>query len=116
MNHTSLKQSRETRQTAFRILRRSLANACRHSKSKKLFAELALDGDVLRIDLWDWGVGFNFDGAPLEELALKGVHRRVKLLSGTATIYSEPGRETYVRTEIPLVKRLDPPRRKRGAP
>ena len=51
----------EWKQAAVRITQESLANACRHSKSKRIFLELTLDGDVLRIHARDWGVSFKSD-------------------------------------------------------
>ena len=41
---------RNLRKAAFRIVKESLANACRHSKSKRLFAELSVDDDVSGFD------------------------------------------------------------------
>jgi signal transduction histidine kinase len=89
---------------AFRIVQESLANACRHSKSKRLFVELTLDGDVLRIRVRDWGVGFDPDSTAPGHFGLSGIRRRVKLLGGTATIHSEPGKGTCVTVELPLVQ------------
>ena len=51
----------EWKQATVRITQESLANACRHSKCKRLFLELTLDGDTLRIHARDWGVGFEPD-------------------------------------------------------
>ena len=86
-------------------MKESLANACRHSKSKRLFAELSVDDDVLRIRLRDWGVDFDAVGTVPERFGLNGTQQRVKLLSGTATIESEPGKGTYVTAEIPLLQK-----------
>ncbi|MGA2257252.1 MAG: sensor histidine kinase [Thermoguttaceae bacterium] len=90
------------RRAAFRIVQESLANACRHSKSKRLFVELTLDGDVLRIRVRDWGVGFDPDSTPPGHFGLNGIRRRVKLLRGTTTIDSESGKGTCVTVELPL--------------
>jgi len=87
---------------AFRIVQELLANACRHSKSKRLFVELTLDGDVLRIRVRDWGVGFDPKSTPPGHFGLNGIRRRVKLLGGTATIDSEPGKGTCVTVELPF--------------
>ena len=92
-------------QAAFRIVQESLANACRHSKSKRLLVELTLDGDVLRIRIRDWGVGFDADSTPPGHFGLNGIRRRVKLLRGTATIHSEPGKGTCVTVELPIQRR-----------
>ncbi|NLX99966.1 MAG: hypothetical protein GXY83_28040 [Rhodopirellula sp.] len=87
---------------AFRIVQESLANACRHSKSKRLFVEVTLDGDVLRIQVRDWGVGFDPEKTTPGHFGLNGMRQRVKLLRGTATIHSELGKGTCVTVELPL--------------
>ena len=43
------------RKAAFRIVKESLANACRHSKSKRLFAELSVDTELF--SGFDFGTG-----------------------------------------------------------
>ena len=96
---------RNLRKAAFRIVKESLANACRHSKSKRLFAELSVDDDVLRIRLRDWGVDFDPVGTAPGRFELNGIRQRVKLLSGTATIESEPGKGTCVTAELPLLQK-----------
>jgi len=93
------------KQAAVRITQESLANACRHSKSKRLFLELTLAGNVLRIDARDWGVGFKPDGIAPGRFGLDRTCRRLKLLGGTATIDTERGKGTYVTIEIPFFRR-----------
>ena len=88
---------------AFRIVQESLANACRHSESKRLFVWLTLKGDSLHIRIRDWGVGFSPCGVPPGHFGLEGIRRRAKLLSGTATIRSVPGKGTCVDVVLPLV-------------
>ena len=95
----------ERKHAAIRITQESLANACRHSKSKRLFLELTLDGDVLRIHLRDWGAGFKPDKKAPRRFGLGGTCRPLKLLGGTATIDREPGNGTYVTAEFPLIRR-----------
>ena len=97
----------EWKQAAVHITQESLANACRHSKSKRLFLELTLDGDVLRIHIRDWGVGFKPDRTALARFGPGRASRRLKLLGGTATIDSEPGKGTYVTVELPFLQRGD---------
>ena len=96
---------RNLRKAAFRIVKESLANACRHSKNKRLFVELSVEDDVLRIRLRDWGVDFDPVGTAPGRFGLNGTRRRVKLLSGTATIEREPGKGTCVTAEIPLLQK-----------
>ena len=96
--------SSEWKQAAVRITQESLANACRHNKSKRMFLELSLDRNVLHIHARDWGVGFKPDGTAPGRFGLVKTCRRLKLLGGTATIDTEPGKGTYVSAEIPLLQ------------
>ena len=70
--------------------------------SNRLYVELALDGDVLRIQIRDWGMGFDPVSTLTGHFGLEGIRRRVKLLKGTAIIDSEPGKGTCVTVELPL--------------
>ena len=97
----------EWKQAAVRITQESLANACRHTKSKRIFLELSLDGDTLRIHARDWGAGFKPDWTAFGCFGPRRTCRRLKLLGGTATIDTEPGKGTYVTAEIPLLQRAD---------
>ena len=94
--------SPKLKRAAFRIIQESFANACRHSQNKRLFVELRLVGDMLQIKVRDWGPGFDPDDVPPGYFGLNGFHLRLKLLSGIATIESEPGKGTSVIAELPL--------------
>ncbi|MEN6367786.1 MAG: sensor histidine kinase [Thermoguttaceae bacterium] len=87
---------------AFRIVQESLANACRHSKSKGVLVGLTQDDESLCIQVQDWGVGFNPDRTPNGHYGLEGIRRRVKLLHGVVTIHSDPGEGTLITVELPL--------------
>ncbi len=97
----------EWKRAAVRITRELLANACRHSKEERLFLELSLDGDVLRMHVRDWGAGFQPDGKAPERSGLSGTRGPLELIGGTATIDREPGKGTCVNVEIPLVQQGD---------
>jgi signal transduction histidine kinase len=87
---------------AFRIVQESLANACRHSKSKGVLVGLTQDDESFCIQVQDWGVGFNPDNTPSGHYGLEGIRRRVKLLHGIVTIHSNPGEGTLITAELPL--------------
>ena len=95
----------EWKQAAVRITQESLANACRHSKSNRIFLELSLDGNVLHSRP---GLGSRLQTRQERILLRTGQNLpTLKLLGGTATIDSEPGKGTYVTAEIPLLQRGD---------
>ncbi len=101
LDHSSRKQRRQ-RLAAFRIVEESLVNACRHSKDNRLFAELALEADVLRIHVRDWGPGIDSENTAHGYFGVEGICQRIKLLRGTATIRGVPGEGTSVTVELPL--------------
>ena len=87
---------------AFRIVQESVANAHRHSKSKKILVGLTQDNDSLCIQVQDWGVGFDAKAAPSGRFGLDSICQRAKLLQGTTDIHSVPGEGTLITVELPL--------------
>jgi PAS domain S-box-containing protein len=88
----------------FRIVQESLANACRYSQSAKVRVEVARTDDRVRIEIQDWGVGFDPQRIESGHYGLQGLRERVRLFGGTAAIDSAPGRGTLIRVELPLVE------------
>ena len=43
----------------YRIVQEALTNACKHSKSKKVAVTMTQEGQDVRLEVRDWGVGFN---------------------------------------------------------
>jgi PAS domain S-box-containing protein len=89
----------------YRIVQEGLTNACRHSKSKKVWVELVQDGERLRVEIRDCGVGFSLKEVDQGRFGLHGMRERARLLGGTASIESEPGKGTRVVVELPVVVR-----------
>jgi PAS domain S-box-containing protein len=89
----------------YRIAQEGLANACQHSKSKRIRVELVQQGHQLRIKIQDWGIGF--DPAEVEEnrFGLAGIRERARLLGGHTTMESAPKQGTCLAVELPLVAR-----------
>jgi two-component system sensor histidine kinase DegS len=86
----------------FRIVQESLANACRHSRSKRILVGLNQDEESLAIQVQDWGIGFDPDTIPQGHFGIEGIRQRVRLLHGDVTIHSNPGRGTLITVELPL--------------
>ena len=87
----------------YRICQEALSNACRYSKSDKVCVELAQNGNRLEIEVRDQGVGFDPDAVPDSRYGIAGMRERARLLGGTFSIQSGPGKGTRVRVELPLV-------------
>jgi len=91
----------------YRICQEALTNACQHSKSKNVRVSLRQQKDRLRIEVRDWGVGFDTKTVRENRYGLEGIRQRAKLLGGKCNIRSKLGEGTRVIVELPAVERDD---------
>jgi signal transduction histidine kinase len=89
----------------YRIVQEGVSNACKHSKSKKVRVSLLQRGDQVRIEIRDWGIGFNPKAVPEKRFGLTGIRERARLLGGKCRIRSKPGDGTVIVVELPVVER-----------
>ena len=89
----------------YRIVQEGLSNARNHSKSKKIRVSLKQRGDRLRIEICDWGVGFDPTIVHGEHFGLEGIRERTRLLGGECSIESKAGKGTRIMVELPVVVR-----------
>lgn len=89
--------------SVFRIIQECLTNACRYSQSKKIRVELRQSEGRVRIEVQDWGVGF--DPAQIESghYGLRGIHERARLLGGNVTVNAAPQQGTHITVDLPLI-------------
>lgn len=92
--------------TVFRIVQEALSNARRHSGSKKIRIDLAVDVDQVRIRVEDWGVGFDPDKVKHKHFGLRGIRERARLFGGWTRIESKLGQGTLIQAELPLLEQL----------
>jgi signal transduction histidine kinase len=88
----------------YRIVQEGLANALKHSGSKKVRIELVQRGDRIEIRIEDWGSGFTWDRVTEGSYGLKGIQERARLLGGTAKIDTAPGEGTRIAVDLPIVQ------------
>jgi PAS domain S-box-containing protein len=88
----------------FRVVQESLTNALRHSRSDRIRISLRHIDDRLRIEVEDWGVGFDPEGVEQDRFGLEGIRERAQLFGGVAAIDSEPGGGTRIAVELPIVE------------
>ncbi|MEN6457355.1 MAG: PAS domain S-box protein [Thermoguttaceae bacterium] len=86
----------------FRIVLESLNNACRHSRSERIYVRLCESQGWIHLQVRDWGVGFDANEIQEKRFGLQGVRERVRLLDGKITIESAPNRGTHITVELPL--------------
>jgi PAS domain S-box-containing protein len=89
----------------YRIAQEGLANACKHSKSEKIRVSLLQRGDRVRIEIRDWGTGFDAKAVPKRRFGLEGIRQRARLLGGKCGIRSTAGKGARITVELPVVPR-----------
>lgn len=95
--------ARPLENAVFRIIQESLTNACRYSQTEQIRVGLERVGDRIRIAVRDWGIGFDPDQVPADHFGLRGIRERARLLGGTSSIDTAPGKGTCIVVELPLV-------------
>ena len=87
----------------FRVLQEALANAIKHSGSRRFAVSLERRGECLALLVQDFGSGFDVDRALRGSgLGLISMQERLKLIGGTLTIESHYPTGTTVRAAAPL--------------
>ena len=98
----------EIETAVFRIAQEALTNVARHSRARHVHVTLAVEGDVLRLEVQDDGVGLpDTPRARKGGMGLVGIRERVRALGGTLTLGSERG--TRLTVLIPLPAGADDP-------
>jgi PAS domain S-box-containing protein len=93
--------------SVFRIVQEALTNVRKHADTRKVAVRMAAQGGVLRVEVQDWGKGFNVATALAEaraahRLGLAGITDRARLLDGRSEVASAPGQGTCVKVEVPI--------------
>jgi PAS domain S-box-containing protein len=90
---------------AYRIAQEALANACQHSRSRRVRLALLQSDRTIRIEVQDWGVGFDPGSIGENRFGLQGIRERARLLGGQVTIDSQVGKGTSIEVHLPLILR-----------
>jgi two-component system sensor histidine kinase DegS len=91
----------------FRIVQEALSNVRRHSQASRVVTVVEFGEGRVRITVKDNGQGGELPGATSDlastgKLGLIGMHERARLLDGTLTVRSEPGKGTTVTVDAPV--------------
>lgn len=85
----------------FRIVQEAVTNACRHAAAKVIVVTLEADGDRVRLEVRDDGVGFDPMARRRSALGLASMEERALSLAGDLVIESAPGRGTVLQLTCP---------------
>ena len=91
--------------TIYRIVQEGLNNACKYSKSDRIRVALVQRDAQVRIEIRDWGIGFEPRQVPDNRFGLAGIRQRARLLGGQCRIQSSPGAGTRISVRLPLLLR-----------
>jgi len=87
----------------FRVVQEALNNAERHSQSPKACLRVTQVDNHLRVEVQDWGVGFDPDNIGQNCFGLEGLRERARIFGGTAEINTAFGVGTTVTVEFPIL-------------
>lgn len=93
--------------TIYRIVQEAITNAERHSRSDRMEVRLIEVGQRIRLEIEDWGVGFDPAQIPENRFGLQGIRERARLLRGRAVVDSAPGEGTRIFVDLPVAYALD---------
>ncbi len=94
----------EIETSAFRIVQEALTNVARYAAVDRADLRAEATEGVLTIQIKDRGAGFNVESAlnAHRSIGLAGMRERARLLNGSLTIDSTPGKGTSVTARLPL--------------
>ncbi len=88
----------------FRITQEALQNAVKYSETRSFAVELTGTQDEVRLEVRDWGTGFDVEAARRNHgLGLVSMRERVHLVHGSFSIESTPGEGTKIVAVVPLL-------------
>ena len=88
----------------FRIVQESLTNARDYGQSEQLLVRVTQRDDYVRIEVQDWGIGFDPRAVGDGHFGLEGIQERARLFGGSATITSALGTGTRIVVQLPLME------------
>lgn len=86
----------------YRILQEAMSNIVRHSKTKKAFVSLQVEGAEIALDVSDEGCGLGNMASKKLSFGLLGMRERANMSGGQFVIDSAPGKGTRVKVTIPV--------------
>jgi PAS domain S-box-containing protein len=95
--------SKEIALCAYRILQEGLRNIARHAKATGIHVTLSKKNEILHLLIKDNGIGFDpaSDGVTAG-LGMASMTERARLLQGSLSIESRPGKGTAIELAVPL--------------
>jgi signal transduction histidine kinase len=83
------------------VVREGLTNAARHAQASEVIVELALEGQVLTVEVTDNGIGIDV-GHPQRLSGLANLRHRAEVLGGAMAVSSPKGGGTQLLWTVPI--------------
>ncbi len=85
-----------------RVLREALRNIELHARARNVDIDLRRDGDAVRLDIVDDGLGFDPAAPPVGHFGLIGMRERAAAIGATLEITSAPGKGARLSLRAPI--------------
>lgn len=89
-----------------RVLQEALTNVARHAHASEVGVALELRQDVVRLEVFDDGAGFDL-AALTTGSGLRGIRERCAFLQGTMEVAAQPEGGTRLKVQLPTAKKKD---------
>ena len=94
--------------TLFWVAQEALANIRKHACTTRAHLALERQGATVRLEVQDWGCGFDplavlHEARPGEHVGLREMQERVELIGGHLMVTSQPGVGTLILAVVPLL-------------
>lgn len=89
----------------FRVAQEALNNAVKHGRAKQIAVQLFQNTSSLRLIVKDEGIGFDLT-TPSNGLGLVSMKERLRIVEGTLTLTSSPGKGTMVEAVVKTARAM----------
>jgi len=87
---------------AFRVVQEAIQNCIKHAGASLLHIDIRLEESVIFLTISDNGQGFDAADAPGNGIGLMNMRHRIRLLGGTISWQSQPGKGTDIQIVLPI--------------
>lgn len=100
-----LEISQKAERHLYRIVQELIQNVIKHAQAKSVILQISTQAKNLTLMLEDDGVGFDPEKQKSDRgMGMENIHTRLRQLSGSIDIDSQPGRGTTIIIEVPLTE------------
>jgi PAS domain S-box-containing protein len=86
----------------YRVLQEALQNATKHSSSRKFDVSLRGESNEIRLNVRDWGIGFDPEAVKKHGVGLARMQEHLKLVDGKLLIESQAKQGATIHARVPL--------------